>query len=391
MAMKRKRKKRLTALVLCGGFYTAWFVSAACGRQAGHAVFPFPQISMEDRSVDDRAASDNSIDDRAVAVNSIDDRAIPRYTSTSFRYPELFERTLDHYGDFQKLYRPELSAAVPGLAYTRFTDSSSSQMVPQGICLAGEYMLVTAYDRERRSNSVIYVMTRETDGSWRLLTVLELPEKNHVGGIAFDGTNIWIARSTSGYVSSISYETLKAAAYGGQSCRLQAYERNIYLGVTASFVTYYKGRLWVGTYRTILTGPGSLSVYRIEETEEGLRLRLEAILEIPVYVQGAQFLERGKAVYLIMAASSGRYADSRIYLYQMAGQEQAEPRLLHQYRFPPMAETLCSDGQTTYFLFESAATCYSTLQYQKCPYPVDRICGVPNGQLLEGKRLWDPR
>ena len=223
--MKHKGKIRLRAVLLCGILCTAWFVQAACSHRAGRAVFLFPKFAMADYSIENRTT--------------------PRYTSTNFRYPDRFEQTLTRYSDFQRLYCPEQSPAVPGLAYTRFTDSSSAQMVPQGICLAGEYMLITAYDKARRSNSVIYVMSGETDGNQHLLTVLELPERNHAGGIAFDGKHIWVARSTSGYVSAISYETLKkAASCGQQSFRLEAYDLNIYVGVTASFVTYYKGYLW---------------------------------------------------------------------------------------------------------------------------------------------------
>ena len=182
---------------------------------------------MENYSEENRIILDPSMEvegagNRTVADYSIEDRTVPRYTSTDFRYPDRFEQTLIRYSDFQRLYCPEQSPAVPGLAYTRFTDSSSAQMVPQGICLAGEYMLITAYDKARRSNSVIYVMSGETDGNQRLLTVLELPERNHAGGIAFDGKHIWVARSTSGYVSAISYETLKkAASCGQQSFRLK--------------------------------------------------------------------------------------------------------------------------------------------------------------------------
>lgn len=405
--MKHKGKIRLRAALLCGILCTAWFVQAACSRRAGRAVFLFPKFAMENYSEKNHIIPDPSMEvedagNRTVADYSVEDRTIPRYTSTNFRYPKEFNRTLAHYSDFQNMYQKEQSPAVPGLAYTRFTDSSSAQMVPQGICLAGEYMLITAYDKARRSNSVIYVMSGETDGNQRLLTVLELPERNHAGGIAFDGKHIWVARSTSGYVSAISYETLKkAASCGQQSFRLKAYDLNIYVGVTASFVTYYKGYLWVGTYRTYFDGPGSFAAYRIsditakekfgpEESFDSERNRVsqslhpKVILEMPSYVQGAQFLERGKCVYLVLAASSGRYADSVIYVYQQDKQGQdMSLKLRNKYCFPPMVETLCSDGQTTYFLFESAATCYSTRQYQKCAYPVDRICGVRNRKLLE--------
>ena len=47
-----------------------------------------------------------------------------------------------------------------------------------------------------------------------------------------------------------------------------------------------------------------------------------------------------------------------------------------------MAEELVCDGENMYFLFESSATCYSTQAYQKCSYPVDRVCAVPTRKLF---------
>ena len=374
--MKDKGKKNVRAAVICGILSTVWFVLAVCNRQAGHTVFSFPEFVKEE----------GYSEEHVMGSSSMEDRAALQYTSTGYRYPQQFEEVLEHYDSFRKLYHKELNVAVPGLAYTRLTNSASSQMVPQGICLAGEYMLLTAYDREGGSNSVMYVLKEGVDGERRLLTVLELPEKNHAGGIAYDGTYVWIARSTTGYLGAISYETVqKAAASGQKSVRLTAYDQNIPVGVTASFVTYYKERLWVGTFRSVLDGPGSLSSYRVEGAGEELRLRREATMKIPSYVQGALFLSQDGGVCLILAASSGRYMDSKIYFYRFSDPGGVPTiRLLDQYRFPPMVETLASDGRNTYFLFESAATCYSTLRYQKCVYPVDRVFGIPNRSLLCG-------
>lgn len=368
--MRHRKKKKLRAVIISGILCTACFVLAVCNRRAEHAVFSFPEISMGN--------------------NSMEDRAVLQYTSTGYRYPEQFELALEEYDDFRRMYRQELSVAVPGLAYTRLTGTWSGQMVPQGICMAGAYMLLTAYDKAGSSNSVIYVLSEGTAGERRLLTVLELPEKNHAGGIAFDGTYVWIARSTTGCLGAISYETLQeAAASGRKSIRLIAYDQNISVGVTASFVTYYKERLWVGTYRSVFDGPGSLTSYYAKGRGGELHLYKEATLKIPSYVQGALFLAQDDGICLILTASSGRYMDSRLYLYQFSDSDgEPEIQLFRQYRFPPMVETLASDGKNTYVLFESAATCYSTSRYQKCSYPVDRVIGISNLMLLDGG--WSP-
>ena len=62
--------------------------------------------------------------------------------------------------------------------------------MPQSITFAGNYLLISAYDYSKAQESVIYVMNKKTQ---KYITTIVLPHKGHVGGITFDGTNLWIA------------------------------------------------------------------------------------------------------------------------------------------------------------------------------------------------------
>ena len=348
---------------ISGIMLTAWFILAAFGSQVFYAVFLVPDSSMQEE-------------------------VIYEGTSTDYRYQEKFEGTLRHYKEFGSLYREEESTAIPGLEYTGFGDTYSRQMVPQGICIAGDYMLVSAYDNGadgKTEPSVIYVLSN-TDGRREFLTTLVLPDVNHVGGIAFDGRYVWIAKSTTGYVSGIPYEVIRMAAEAGRDCYVvEQYAEQLYVGVTASFVTYDRDRLWVGTYAAAKNA-GQLSCYCLVQGEEGIMAVKEYELRIPSYAQGAAFVSSGGTDYMVLTSSKGRYWDSKIYLYKI--HDLANSIALYrtgEYRFPPMAEELVSDGTHMYFLFESAATCYSTDRYRKCIYPVDRICGVDSQEFLLGK------
>lgn len=346
-------------MILYGIFTAAWLFCVAFGHLENHAVFQFPK-------------------------NSIDDRILDRQTSTAYRYQDKFEKTLRHYSQFQDMYQDERSTAVPGLAYTDMGDTSSGHMVPQGICFAGDYMLITAYDSEKIQNSVIYVLSTDDAGispKWEFRTTIVLPDKNHVGGITFDEKNIWIAKNTTGYLSVISLETIKkAVATGEESYVLGEYAENVYCGITASFVTWYQDRLWIGTYIS-----GALTCYRPVATQRGTSLQWECTLSVPIYAQGITFIEEGEKIYMLLSTSYGRYNDSTIYLYEsIIGENQISLLQLGQYAFPPMAEELVCDGRNTYILFESGATCYSTVTYRKCMYPVDRVCVLSNQKLLEG-------
>lgn len=323
----------------------------------------------------------------------------PALTSTDFRYEKKFQDTVSHYRSFGNLYQAEYSTAVPGLESTDILGKSCSQMVPQGICVAGDYMLVTAYDSgdfsgnntgRKLNPSVLYVLSNQDPRHRKLLTTIILPDINHVGGAAFDGKNIWIAKSTDRQCSVISYERIQAAVDSGKSSyELLEYDQNVPCGVIASFVTWHDNKLWVGTYTNRISGKGWLRSFQVtkENTgqEPGYTLKKQEEVVIPGFANGAAFMELGGKTYLAVTTSRGRYFDSRIYFYEVHKDSYTGKNVYYSYyscNFPPMAEELVCDGASTYFLFESSATCYSTSVYQKCSYPVDRICAVSTWKLF---------
>ena len=108
-------------------------------------------------------------------------------------------------------------------------------MVPQGLAFKDDMIFVTAYDgidgykgdlllhsyrkanREKLAeekdhiphNSVLIVMNRNTR---EILTTIELPDKNHVGGIAIDDENLYIAKSMDRQISVISLDKIRAVS-----------------------------------------------------------------------------------------------------------------------------------------------------------------------------------
>lgn len=347
-------------------------------------------------------------------------------TSTGYRYEEKFQRTLKKYQQFEAMYEEELSTAVPGLEATNVLGSICDQMVPQGICIAGDYMLVTAYDNMKNyaqktkqqkyevSNSVLYVLSNEDPENRKLMTTIVLPDINHVGGVTFDGENVWIAKSTSRQCSMISYDVIEEAVQSGEeSYQLAQYDQNVNCGAVASFISYHDDKLWIGTYSNRISGMGALRSYEIvkKDTEKGVEYQLvrQEELVIPGFANGVAFLESSgayehtelsedcvgaadgqnsleKKTYMAVSTSKGRYFDSKIYFYEIIKDSNTGKNFYHCYnscKFPPMAEELVCDGENTYFLFESSATCYSTLSYQKCSYPVDRICALSTSDLFQ--------
>ncbi len=330
------------------------------------------------------------------------ERRTDPYTSTKYRHEKAFQRTLRRYRQFASLYCSEVSTAVPGLESTDVLGETCGTMVPQGICVTKDYMLITAYDNanaycgtKRKEQvkpfqSVLYVLSNQNPEKRRLLTTIVLPDVNHVGGVAFDGKNVWIAKSTTKKCSLIPYDIIKDAANSGrESYKLAAYGQNVDCGVVASFLTFYQGKLWIGTYSNRASGTGRLRNYDIQEqhTPKGERYRLKLCEEIviPEFANGVEFLELEDRVYMAVTTSKGRYFDSNIYFYRIFEDPFTGKNMYDQYNsceFPPMAEELAYDGGNMYFLFESSATCYSAKAYLKCSYPVDRICALSAAELF---------
>lgn len=324
------------------------------------------------------------------------------YTSTKYRHEKAFQGTLRRYRQFASLYCSEVSTAVPGLESTNVLGEACDRMVPQGICVAGDYMLITAYDNlkafsktkgKKQANpyhSVLYVLSNDDPEKRRLLTTIVLPDVNHVGGVTFDGKNVWIAKSTTQKCSVIPYGVIKDAANSGkESYKLVAYGQNVDCGAVASFLTFRQGKLWIGTYSNRASGTGRLRNYDIqkEDTLKGERYRLKLCQEIviPGFANGVEFLEQGNHSYMAVTTSKGRCFDSKIYLYRIFEDPFTQTSIYDLYKcyeFPPMAEELAYDGGKMYFLFESSATCYSAEAYLKCSYPVDRICALSAAELF---------
>ncbi|MCD8133085.1 MAG: hypothetical protein LUE19_04435 [Clostridiales bacterium] len=313
-------------------------------------------------------------------------------TTTSYRYEQEFFYTLRHYSTLRKYYFADYSTAIPGLENTCFGTSDSDQMVPQGICIAGDYMLISAYDKSGMENSVLYVLSNEDAANRKLLTTIVLPDKNHVGGIAYDGSSLWVAKSTSKRLSEITYEHIAEAVFSGRSVyELEEYDGEFNCGVTASFVSYQDGRLWVGTSHSFVNRQGLLTVFRqTEENETGgkednqEKWVRQFTLEIPDYAQGVAFFSESGTDYLLLSTSHGRFQSSCLYLYEETiNDERVVLSPKAKFEMPPMAEELISDGAYTYCLFESAATCYSIGEGFRCEYPVDRVCALVNQLLAE--------
>jgi hypothetical protein len=270
------------------------------------------------------------------------------------------------------------SFVIPGLITTNVGGFSSNTMCPQGITFAEDYMLLTAYDKSAQENSVIYVMDKETK---ELLTTLVLPTKAHVGGICFDGTNVWV--TTGSKVSAILFSDMMAAVEEAKEYSFVAFRAVCKVGISASYITYYHEKLWVGSYNELKTT--NMYSFSIDDYDTSVSLTKVDSIKMPTRVQGIAFTEDG---YLILSRSCQLYKGLRGYIrridvyqpdFTMEGSGKIPLGTCLNYVYTPsMNEDIALNGDYLYVNFESGA-------FENASYKMDRVCALKLDAIIPQK------
>lgn len=182
--------------------------------------------------------------------------AYKKYRDHSLYRKALKDKMSDAYGVLEVYMDDIRTIPIPGIIETfatnRSSHVSSDDYVPQGLCKAGDYFLVTAYDAAKDNNSVIYAVDMNER---KLVSTLTLPNKYHAGGIAYDGERIWLTGDTSDkyegkpFVQYIDYDVF-ANMVREPLHRITDSEISgkVYIKNKPSFLECNNGVLWVGTY-----------------------------------------------------------------------------------------------------------------------------------------------
>lgn len=259
----------------------------------------------------------------------------------------------DAFLDYESFfYNVDDSFIIPGL---------TTNMCPQGLCKAKEYILITAYDPYRDNNSCIYILDIDT-GEYKK-TVWLKGNKSHVGGITFDGEYIYIANSFDSSLSKVLLDNIIQSEDNSIiDWELVVIRTNKDKNVRASFCTYDSKNniVWVGVFNII----GYAYGYSINDTDA----ILTHTIRIPSFSQG-MFIENE---YIYFSTSCGSYTSSKIYKYTK------DHNKVKTIIAPPGAENIFISDNRLYILFESAADRYykGAYKYYLLPSfdPVDRVC-----------------
>lgn len=309
---------------------------------------------------------------------------------------EAFKKVLASYGYGASLDLDRMVAnsyVIPGLKTTLTLENGGhlatcTSMTPQGVCIADNYLLVSAYCASGKHNSVIYVIGRY---SHEFIKEIVLPGRPHVGGIAYDPEHemIWVCdysqRSSSAYVDGFTMQELKNYAARKQKRAITYKYRNaISSQKRASFLDYDNGRLYIGNFKNNLSGLTTVQAFRIDKETGDLvstgnsisnLLGLDGNILVPSTITvingGVQGFTTDSQVTAI-SVSWGPF-DSRLLEYMNTGGINDYFRFSdapdRSYTLPPMLEQITAESGKLYLCFESAAYAYRSRFNQK----VDRI------------------
>lgn len=197
-------------------------------------------------------------------------------TNAAWQSISKYEKNLRHnYSFIQKIshYVPPRTwdgkdFVIPGLVSTKSYNfktkkwDTADSMTPQGLTVAGPYILITAYDGAHEHASVIYVIDKKTG---KYIKTIQVSGKPHLGGIAYDpkAKNIWITGSL-GQSSALMSFTLSTLKKYNPAKRMPI-ECNNKISIPtmerASTVTYYDDQLFVGFFN--MYGRGRIAAYSI--------------------------------------------------------------------------------------------------------------------------------
>ncbi len=262
---------------------------------------------------------------------------------------------------YQKLltecnYRFWDDLVIPGMPHTRENDYLNNYITQatqcmQGLCFTPEYILMTSYAESDIVPGTLMIFDRNTG---EYLVSLTMKVNSHLGGVTYDGENIWICHSERKTLERIDYNFVKKIVESGANYCVDVSGISVEYRIknNPSCIAYYGERIWVATHSTMFDGTMVSYSYN-QSTEELIPL---ADYQIPKEVQGVAFDEDGTVYF---STSYGRKNSSYLKMYDSLltmEQNLAKPSL--EIEMPPCSEEVAFVDGSLVVLFESASEKY---------------------------------
>lgn len=264
---------------------------------------------------------------------------------------------------------------TPGNPKTRWTDYQnhyidSDNQCPQGLCLTKDYVIISTYSagNDKSTLGALIFYDRRTGEH---VKSFGMENGSHLGGIAYDGENLWICHSNTMEIERISYEFLehlirisKQNFIDISNCFSRYPVKNV-----PSCIAFSDGKLYVASHKIYTSS--SMLTYTYHK--EGDYLETGKKYFIPSKVQGVTFDAEGR-VYV--STSYGRTKSSYLLIYDsLETLENFFNAPMLSVEMPPGSEEIVRTKDELYILFETACYKYyeGTDGNGTCDYPIDKI------------------
>ncbi|SKA64338.1 Leucine rich repeat-containing protein [Eubacterium uniforme] len=249
--------------------------------------------------------------------------------------------------------------------------------VPQGVCRAGNYTLITAYKRGG-GKSIILVY----DKSGKYLKCLQIPNSDHVGSICVVKNRIALSLnniSSYDYLAIISPKKIRETKNG----RTIKYDYKVKLSGHADFTAFDGTYFWAG--HSLDKASCALNVYKVKskkvkvsnkkKKERRIIFSKKYTYSVPGNIQGLIINNTGKNKReLIMSQSYGVLPDSHVYVHKVnLKKDKSIGQPTDVYRLPAMLEGIEKKGKYMYLLFESASGKYTEDDSHQTEIQIDKL------------------
>lgn len=287
------------------------------------------------------------------------------------------------------------SSIIPGLDVTHVINSKGKHiacenMIPQGLCFAEGYTFISAYCEEKKHDSVLYVLK---DGEYLETIVLSKEDGSlntcHVGGLTYLNGYIYIAGSSDNCVYKVQLSAIMDKL-GKQDARRVNISKafDTINNETASFITSYNGKIYVGTFYTDVSDkPSDNSTIRAYDPSKGETEETNKAVELPTKkAQGISFVNSGNHTYLFVSSSFDRDKTAELLLVKWNGEEKlTEDQIVKSIMVPNMSEDICLADNALWIAFESGASKYLTGTTVR---PLDRVIKLNYNDLLKNANYY---
>lgn len=245
----------------------------------------------------------------------------------------------------------------------------ADDMVPQGITLMGDYILITSYDNLGKRNSIVHVL----DKKGNLVNKVTLDNKSHVGGISYDKENnlIWLPDDDGVLLAYESEEFINKKnvkykyKFNNVSDELKDFlnkDRKL-----IAFLTIDDGYIYIGNFSK--DNKSIVKKYEIINNGEEILLKYMNKFKVPAKTQSITFKNIGNKKYMLTSNSYTRRKSSYIKVFEYKEEISDYEKEIKSIELPPMLEQIVVDDNNLYIIFESNAK-----KYSNCLEKIGYIC-----------------